>query len=327
MILCCGEALIDMIPEMTRSGAIGYVPHCGGSVFNTAIAIGRLGVRVGFLSGLSTDFFGDQLRNSLAESGVDASFVVTGSLPTTLAFVRLSEGQASYAFFDENTAGRMLREDSFGPIADEVEAMFFGGISLVNEPCGQAYTALAKREAGRSTIMLDPNIRRNFIRDESAYRQRLDQLLSVADIVKVSNEDLDWLINGAQALAEKAQGVLALGPSIVILTEGAKGATAFMRGLPPVVVPAKRVEVVDCVGAGDTFNAGVLAELSERHCLAKAALRSVPARILASAIETGTLAASINVSRAGANPPWAAELNRSKSKTDLPAEETANDRT
>jgi len=108
MILCCGEALIDMIPTPTLSGRDGFVPHTGGAVFNTAIALGRLGVKAGLLTGLSDDMFGQQLTEGLTASHVDTSHVITSSRPTTLAFVQLRDGHATYSFYDENSAGRML---------------------------------------------------------------------------------------------------------------------------------------------------------------------------------------------------------------------------
>ncbi len=311
MIICCGEALIDMIPEVTVEGSTGYVPFSGGAVFNTAIAIGRLGGQAGFISGLSTDFFGDQLRCDLQEAGVDASMAVVRDQPTTLAFVKLADGQASYAFFDENTAGRMLRADDFGPVPDNATAMFFGGISLVNEPCGSAYAALAEREAASRTIMLDPNIREAFITDEPAYRARLQELFRLADIVKVSDDDLDWIFPSALTLQEKAQILLETGPAIVIVTQGERGATGYIRTLAPIAIEGRSVDVADTVGAGDTFNAGFLTWLAKQDCLAKSKVRTVVADVLASALQYGVAAAAVCVSRHGANPPWANELAES----------------
>src|SRR5690606_4416123 len=105
MILCCGEALIDMLPRETADGDAAFVPHVGGSVFNTAIALGRLDIPVSFFSGLSEDLFGVRLQDALRASGVDLTHAIVSSRPTTLAFVSLSDGQASYDFYDENTAG------------------------------------------------------------------------------------------------------------------------------------------------------------------------------------------------------------------------------
>ncbi len=111
MILCCGEALIDMLPRETTKGEQAFAPYAGGSVFNTAIALGRLGAPTGFLSGISTDLFGQILDETLAASKVDASLAIRSNRPTTLAFVTLTDGHAQYAFYDENTAGRMISVD------------------------------------------------------------------------------------------------------------------------------------------------------------------------------------------------------------------------
>ncbi|MCP3876853.1 MAG: carbohydrate kinase, partial [Sulfitobacter sp.] len=109
MILCCGEALIDMVAAPSLDGPDGFVPHSGGAVFNTAIALGRLGARAGMLTGLSRDMFGDQLADALKASDVDTTHIIRSDRPSTLAFVKLEDGQASYSFFDENSAGRMIR--------------------------------------------------------------------------------------------------------------------------------------------------------------------------------------------------------------------------
>ena len=130
MILCCGEALIDMLPRESTAGEPAFAPYAGGAVFNTAVALGRLRVPVGFFSGLSSDLFGQQLREVLAASHVGADYAAISDRPTTLAFVRLVDGHASYAFYDENTAGRMLSQDDLPALADDVNAMLFGAISL-----------------------------------------------------------------------------------------------------------------------------------------------------------------------------------------------------
>lgn len=301
MILCCGEALIDMLPVQ---GGAAFAPHPGGAVFNTAIALGRLGAPTGFFSGLSADFFGDMLRASLAESRVDTSLCVTAARPCTLAFVRLVGGQATYAFYDEMTAGRMLSEADLPPLS--AEALFFGGISLVAEPCGATYEALMTRahQAGRVT-MIDPNIRPGFVTDPAAYRARLGRMLAMADIVKLSLEDLDWLA-GDQSDAFVA-GLIDGGTALVLLTDGGKGATA-VSAQHRLFEPARKVAVVDTVGAGDTFNAGVLASLHGAGALSREALAGLDESALRAALRLGAAAAAVTVSRAGANPPWPSEL-------------------
>ena len=307
MILCAGEALIDMLPRETREGDAAFRPVAGGAVFNTAIALGRLGAPTGFFSGLSTDLFGQVLTDALAASNVDASLAARSDRPTTLAFVTLRDGHASYAFYDENTAGRTLSEADLPALPDSVEALFFGGISLVVEPCAAAYEALLAREAGRRVIMVDPNVRQGFIRDEAAYRARIDRMLAQADIVKVSDEDLRWL-DGEGDLAQQAQRMRSRGPSLVCVTQGAEGVTGYGAG-DPVFVEARKATVVDTVGAGDTFNAGVLAELHDRGRLTREAVRALAPEDIAAALSLGARAAAVTVSRAGANPPTRAELD------------------
>lgn len=306
MILSCGEALIDMLPRQSTAGEAAFAPYAGGSVFNTAIALGRLGVRAGFLSGISTDLFGAVLTETLTASNVDARLAIRSDRPTTLAFVKLVDGHASYAFYDENTAGRMILPDDLPVLPATVQALFFGGISLPVDPCGGTYEALMAREASSRVTMIDPNIRPGFIRDEAAYRARLARMIALADIVKLSDEDLRWL-EGPGEIAALARGLLIRGPKLIFVTEGGTGAYAFSAGLS-LFEPAHRVTVVDTVGAGDTFNAGVLAALDRAGKLTKADVATADAALISACLKLGNAAAAITVGRAGANPPWAEEL-------------------
>ena len=301
MILCAGEALIDMIPRQTAQGGTAFAPLAGGSVFNTAIALGRLGTPVQFFSGLSSDLFGDVLREELTASKVDSSPAHISDRPTTLAFVTLTDGHASYAFYDENTAGRMIGQADL-PVV-QADAIFFGGISLVVEPCAAAYQALMQREAKTCVTMIDPNIRPGFITDEAAYRARLADMFKVADIIKTSDEDLEWITGGTDA------GALFEGTAVqvILLTRGAQGVTVLTRA-GRAEVPAVKATVVDTVGAGDTFSAGFLADLHKASLLTKATLPTATMDDLTRAAGFGARVAAITVARAGANPPWAAEL-------------------
>ena len=306
MILCCGEALIDMLPRTTTLGEPAFAPHAGGAVFNTAIALGRLGAPTGFFSGLSTDLMGEILTQTLTASNVDTSLAARSNRPTTLAFVKLVNGQATYAFYDENTAGRLLSPADLPTLPARVNTLFFGGISLVNDPAAATYEALQARESGTRVTMIDPNIRPGFITDPAPYRARITRMMARADIVKLSDEDLHWLM-GAGDLTRLARQIIATGPSLVFLTEGAKGARA-VTATQDRFVAARKVTVADTVGAGDTFNAGVLAALHRAKALHKPALATLPDATLDAALTLGTRAAAVTVSRAGANPPWADEL-------------------
>ncbi len=306
MILSCGEALIDMLPRQATTGEAAFAPHAGGAVFNTAIALGRLGAPAGFFSGIAEDFMGQILADTLAASKVDTSLVKRIARPSTLAFVQLRDGQARYAFYDVGSAGRMLSVDDLPDLPESVTALFFGGISLVGDPCGATYETLMRREAARRVTMIDPNIRPGFITDEGAYRGRLARMIGAADIVKLSDEDLRWL-EGAGEIEPLARGILERGPKLVLITEGATGAHGFTADLS-VFCPARKVTVADTVGAGDTFNAGALAALHRDRALTKDALTRLTSGQLLAALDLGIAAAAVTVSRPGANPPWAHEL-------------------
>lgn len=305
MILCCGEALIDMIPG---ADGVGFIPHPGGAVFNTSIALGRLGVQTGLFTGLSNDMFGRQLHDALQASHVDTRYLHVSDRPSTLAFVQLIDGHASYSFFDENSAGRMLSPQDCPDIGPDVSALFFGGISLASEPCADTYAALMMAQGKNRAVMMDPNIRPSFIADIDRYRTRMDRMLAQCDIVKLSDEDLGWLIPSPLSLTEKVTSILERGPAIVILTRGGDGATGYLANGSEVHVPAQKVQIADTVGAGDTFNAGVLAKLSESGALRKSTLHDLSEDLLHEALSHGAKVASVTVSRSGANPPWSDEL-------------------
>lgn len=308
MILSCGESLIDMLPRQTPAGEAAFAPYAGGAVMNTAMALGRLGASSGFLSGISTDLFGEMLMAAIEGSTVDTQFCIRSHRPTTLAFVRLDDGHASYTFYDENTAGRMIAPADLPVLTPEVTALFFGGISLMVEPGGATYEALMTREAvsGR-VLMLDPNIRPGFIADEPAHRARIARMIGMAHIVKLSDEDLHWL-SGPGEIAPLARALLEQGPAAVFITRGAAGAHAF-TARHSVFVAARKVAVADTVGAGDTFNAGVLAALELGGHLTPEGVADLSEAALTGALDLGVRAAAVTVSRPGANPPWAHELD------------------
>ena len=291
-----------MIPN-EADGA--FIPYPGGSVFNTAIGLGRQGVEVAFLSGVSSDLFGTQLCDALRESYVSTEFLIRSDRPTTLAFVNLVEGKASYAFYDENTAGRLLHiNDMIKKLPSEISTLFFGGISLAIEPCADAYVDFLIRNANDHLVMVDPNIRSNFIGDEAHYRGRLDKVLSHADIVKVSEEDLNWMDQRKVSIDQKINAVFNQGPSLVCLTLDAQGARIFSNKglLASSMTPV--IDVVDTVGAGDAFNAGFLTCLNRRGMLSKSAITSIDADELQRAADFATSFASDTVTRRGSDPAW-----------------------
>ncbi|WP_377291180.1 carbohydrate kinase [Rhizobium sp. SG2393] len=306
MILCCGEALIDMLPRVSTAGEDAYAPYAGGAIFNTAIALGRLGVPSAFFTGLSDDMMGDILRDTLKKSHVDYSYCATLSRPTTIAFVKLVDGHATYAFYDENTAGRMITEAELPALGADCEALHFGAISLIPEPCGATYEALMAREHATRVISLDPNIRPGFIKDKDAHLARIRRMAGMSDIIKFSDEDLAWF--GLEGDEETlARHWLHHGAKLVVVTRGADGAAGY-TATHKVEVGSEKVTVADTVGAGDTFDAGVLASLKLQNLLTKQQVAALTEEQIAKALTLGAKAAAVTVSRAGANPPWASEI-------------------
>lgn len=306
MIVCCGEAVIDMLPRLSKDGAAVYQAFNGGSIFNTAIALGRLGIITGYFSGLSTDFFGESLAAGLKASNVDLKYTKIWDKPSTLAFVKLDNGQARYSFFDENSAGRMIAKKDLPKLSSDVNALHFGSISLISEPGGATLEALMTREADKRVICLDPNIRENLVKDRRAYLERLGRMIAMCDILKISDEDVTW-ITGKTDLVAAARKWLNAGAKVVVVTKGENGVEAFTKGVT-VKQAAVNVKVADTVGAGDTFTAGFLASLQAAGKLTKAAISYLDETSLRNAVSYAAKAAAITVSRAGANPPWIHEM-------------------
>ena len=306
MILCCGEALIDMLPRRGGDGADVYQPYNGGSVYNTAIAIGRLGTPVGLFAGLSTDFFGDSLADGLNAAGVSSKFLRRKELHTTLALVKLTDGHARYSFIDEGSAGRMLLKSDLPKLPRAVTALHFGSISLIPEPCGTTYETLMKRAAKTCVISLDPNIRPTVIKDKRKHLARLNRLIALADIIKISDEDVKWM-TGKSEFAKSANGWLRKGAKVVAITMGGEGVAVFTPR-SSFELDAPKVKVADTVGAGDTFTAGFLTHLKREGLLNKKSVATIDEARLRAAASFAMKCAAVTVSRPGADPPWANEV-------------------
>lgn len=306
MIICCGEALIDMLPRKLAKGEDVFLPVPGGAIFNTAIALGRLGEEAGFISGISTDMFGEQLIDALKASNVSEQYCVRNDQPTTLAFVKLTDGNAEYSFFDEQSAGRNVTKADLPTLDTNIKALHFGAISLIPEPCGSAYETLLLTQAPSRVISLDPNIRIGFIKDVAKHRARITRMAEASDIIKVSDEDLAWITDGAGEISQVNTWLSGL-TSIVIITRGSNGADVYTKNYH-FRSPAVETTIIDTVGAGDTFNAGLLAGLRRAEVLEKQKLISIEQDDLEKAVKLANSVASITVSRAGANPPWQHEL-------------------
>ncbi|MBW3097503.1 carbohydrate kinase family protein [Pseudohoeflea coraliihabitans] len=306
MILCCGEAVIDMIPVNSEAALPVFAPRTGGSVFTTAIALGRLGADVGYCSALSSDLFGDMLRRSLAASDVDDRWCVTVDHSTTLAFVALDAGQPRYAFFDQNSVGQFFTKQHLPQVTSTISAIHCGDIGLVRESAGPVYERLLRRAAPDCVISLDPNIRPALIEDEGSYRARLERLIALSDILKLSDEDLAWF--GNATMDEMVRPWLASGPQLIVITRGSKGIVAYSAN-HRIAIAAERGSVADTVGAGDTVNAALLDALHRKGALRKSALSQLAADDIADVLRFACRAAAVTVGRPGADPPWRHELS------------------
>ncbi|WP_405874051.1 carbohydrate kinase [Streptomyces sp. NBC_00005] len=300
MIVVAGEALIDLVPQGTGALA-GLKPALGGGPFNTAVALGRLGSPTAFCSRTSYDAFGEALLDRLRETGVDVSAVQRGAEPTTLAVATLDvKGSASYAFYVEGTADRLFAAPEELPAG--TRAVSFGTCSLVLEPGATAYETVLRRAAAQGVFTaLDPNIRTGLIPDADAYRARFKSWLPSVSLLKLSEEDAQWL-------GGTPREWLAAGPSAVVITHGGDGLTAFTRDGSVYPVPGEKVEVVDTIGAGDTVNAALLHGLSARDALSAEGLAGLGAEGWTRLLRFAARAAAITCSRAGAEPPYASEV-------------------
>jgi fructokinase len=306
MIVCCGESLIDMVPFEGRPDA--FLVRPGGCPYNTAIAAARLGASVAFLGRVGTDFLADTLVDRLREAAVDTSLVIRRDEPTTLAFVqRSASGDARYAFYSENAADRSLEERDL-PARLPASARFLvaGSISLALEPAASTIEAFARRAASQALLSLDPNLRPSLAQDRASYQGRLERMIALSAIVKASEEDLEWLFPGLGADAA-AERLLGMGPELIAITRGGSGSTVRTRAAS-VSAPAMAVKVVDTIGAGDTFHAGLLVALEEAGVCSREALNALDEKALDALLRFASAAAALDCARAGAEPPTRAEL-------------------
>jgi len=306
VIVVAGEALIDMNPSEV-GGQIAYVPHPGGSPYNVAMGIGRLGTPVGFLGRMSRDAFGSLLKKHLAASKVGLEYVREGDELTTLALVTLSETREPFfSFYCENTADRLLLPEDLPVSFPKEAALHFGSISLLLEPTASTLELLMRRETRRRFLSLDPNVRPFLIRNKDQYLERLLGWLGQVDLVKVSQADLEWLYPG-ESLEDIAQEWKKYGPALVIVTQGGQGAFA-VTPTQTIHVQAPQITVVDTVGAGDSFMSGALSWLWRSGALSRSALQSLSSEQIAALLGFAVKVAALTCTRAGADPPWQEEV-------------------
>jgi fructokinase len=303
VIVTVGEALIDLIEE---DGALR--PLAGGGPFNSAVALGRLEVPVGFLGRLSHDRFGSLLAARLAESGVDLRYVLYGPAPTTLAVVQKTEdGGHEFVFYLEGTSYADLPAGDLPELGPEVLALCAGTLALATDPPAGTIEVLLERESRRRLVVIDPNVRPAVFGDRDDYRRRFERWAGFAHVIKLSDADAAWLYPDEPAEAV-LDGILAHGVRLAVVTRGADGALAkSARARAEVASPA--VEVVDTVGAGDAFTAGLLRWLWSNGRLDAEAIDDLASEELEDALRLAAAVGALQCSRAGATPPTLAELD------------------
>jgi fructokinase len=303
VIVIGGEALVDLVDDGGGPRSVA-----GGGPFNTAIAFGRLGVPVGFLGTLSRDGDGRMLAKRLLDAGVDTSVVRWSDAPTPRAVVHhLGDGRNEYTFHLDGTSLADFPLEELPLLPPAAWAVYVGTLALAIDPPASAYEALVDREAGRRQITLDPNVRPAIFGNVEVYRRRFERLVRLADIVKLSDDDAAWIYPGLRA-EDVLELILDLGPRVVAVTRGENGAIAGSNGCS-VDIAGIPVDVVDTVGAGDSFGAALIAALVDEGAFGPQATRTSDEGVLGRAVSYAVAASAITCTRRGAVPPSREEID------------------
>jgi fructokinase len=308
MLLSCGDALVDFLPVKSVDGRDAAVPVAGGSCLNVAVGIARLGAAAGFVGGISTDLFGRMIADHALASQVDLRYAVRSEHQTTLAFVRSVAGEPQYAFYDEATASRnwVYRRGSIA--FEDVEAIHLGSTTLVNDE-GAAQALAMIDDAGASvTISFDPNCRPALVRHKARYVDQMDAFAAAADIVRMSDVDFEFLYGGND-YAGRAKSLIEAGASLVVITRGIDGAQAWHGKAGMVEVRAPTIDLVDTIGAGDSFQAALLFALRALGRISAEALIKMNPDELGRALSFASICAAFTCGRPGADPPHATDVS------------------
>jgi len=313
MLLSCGDALVDFLPVKSVDGRDAAVPVAGGSCLNIAVGIARLGAPAGFVGGISTDLFGRIIADHALASQVELRYATRSDHQTTLAFVRDVGGEPQYAFYDEATASRNWTYQRGCIPFDQVEAIHVGSTTLANEQGAGEALAMVEDAGGSVTISFDPNCRPNLVRHKARYIEQMHAFASAADIVRMSDVDFEFLY-GRSDHAGKAKSLIKARAGLVVITRGIRGAQAWHGEAGTVEVQAPTVDVVDTIGAGDSFQAGLLFALRAIGRIEAEALAQIKSDELARALSFASSCAAFTCGRAGADPPRQADVRAELSR-------------
>jgi fructokinase len=306
-IAILGEALIDF----KSRGDMNFRGFIGGAHLNVATAAARLGQQAAFLGHISSDAFGTRLLEHLSANHVDTSFVQVSDAPTALAFIQETDGNVHFTFVGNGAATTRYDPQPRPVLPETVRFIQFGSISLLENPTAKSITDIVSmhRDSPKHpvTIVFDPNCRPALTPDRLTYRAAMREWLALADLVKVSDQDLSWL-EPNRPTEDVAREWLTLGPQVVIVTRGQHGSTLYRSGKPPLTVEAPNITVCDTVGAGDTFTAALMVKLLDLGHEIPAQLVMHHDDVLLEAMRFAAQAAAINCTREGCDPPTRAEV-------------------
>ncbi len=307
MYLVCGEALFDVFLEKeSNPRSLRFDAHAGGSPFNVAVGIARLGGKSGLFTGISTDMLGSRLAKILEMESVSTDYLVRSGRRTTLSLVALdAAGHAEYVFYGLGSADCNVSRDDLPVIGKEVSGLHFGSYSLVVQPVADAFATFAAT-ADERFVSLDPNVRPTVEPDLDIWRSRVAEYAKRADLLKISSEDLEFLYPGI-APENKAADWLGDGVKLVVVTDGGNEVAAWTgNGCTIRLKPPVR-KVVDTVGAGDSFQSALLVSLAS-YGNPKSVVSSLTMEQLNAILKYAVKAASITCSRRGADLPRAHEM-------------------
>jgi len=311
LITVIGEALIDVLPGQ-QARTFSALP--GGSPYNVAIGLARLGQRVCLMARLSGDAFGGILRDQAAAEAIELAAAPRAAEPTTLAVVSLdADAAASYYFHRHGTADWQWTAEEIARAPAQTAVLHFGSIASWTPPGDAQILGLARRMRNRGDLLVsyDPNIRPDLLTDQHHARRRVERALERAHLAKASTEDIAWLYPGAPA-DEVARRWLGLGAALVVITGSARGADAFTARGGSLHRPARQISVVDTIGAGDSFTAGLIGSLIEHGRHSPAQLSNCPESELSAVVDDAILVAALNCQRRGNDPPTAADLQSAR---------------
>jgi fructokinase len=305
VIVVCGETLIDLVHVEGET----WRALPGGSPANTAVALARLGTPAAMLARISGDAFGTRLRSRLVNDGVDVGLVVEAAEASSMAVVDLDDsGGARYNFYLQGTADWQWAAAELPVSFDSsVAAIHAGSMALMMPPGGAVLESMLRRERAQRVVSIDPNVRASICPDPVRYREAVERWLGVAHVVKASSDDVSWLYPDRSA-DDVLTDWASRGPALVVLTRGAAGAAARLPSGVEASVGGMIVDVVDTIGAGDTFSAGLLHALSDADLLSVEGLSAISKHEVEEALQFAVLVSAIACTRAGADPPHLTDL-------------------